>query len=172
MASYLWEVKSDDTGRNDRIRTSNSSLRFDNLSGFDARRTFNGRSRSASSCRGLFMTRKCVVATASVPGNNVGSGIDRVAAAWLRVPLARSRCCRLAPDILNQIRWNALFDCSTFLSEHEQTMSMPDFTEWVEKNRGLWSRVYDEVIAPDFEKEWKKSTGQHAYHAFLWLKTC
>ncbi|KAF1923795.1 uncharacterized protein M421DRAFT_74369 [Didymella exigua CBS 183.55] len=33
---------------------------------------------------------------------------------------------------------------------------MADFTVWVEKNRGLWSRVYDEVIAPDCEKEWKK----------------
>ena len=35
---------------------------------------------------------------------------------------------------------------------------MSDFATWVEKNKGLWRRVYDEVIAPDFEKEWKKST--------------
>ena len=34
---------------------------------------------------------------------------------------------------------------------------MTDFATWVEKNRRLWTRVYDEVIAPDFEKEWKKS---------------
>ncbi|KAL1607499.1 hypothetical protein SLS59_002467 [Nothophoma quercina] len=33
---------------------------------------------------------------------------------------------------------------------------MTDFATWVEKNRGLWTRVYDEVIVPDFEKEWKK----------------
>ncbi|KAH6642433.1 DNA repair protein endonuclease SAE2/CtIP C-terminus-domain-containing protein [Boeremia exigua] len=32
---------------------------------------------------------------------------------------------------------------------------MSDFTSWVEKNKSLWARVYDEVIAPDFEKEWK-----------------
>lgn len=34
---------------------------------------------------------------------------------------------------------------------------MAEFSSWVEKNRGLWTRVYDEVIAPDFEAEWKKS---------------
>jgi hypothetical protein len=34
---------------------------------------------------------------------------------------------------------------------------MSDFSSWVEKNRALWTRVYDEVIAPDFEEEWKKS---------------
>jgi hypothetical protein len=34
---------------------------------------------------------------------------------------------------------------------------MTDFATWVEKNKSLWARVYDEVIAPDFEKEWKKS---------------
>ena len=34
---------------------------------------------------------------------------------------------------------------------------MADFTAWVEKNRSLWTRVYDEVIAPDLEEEWKKS---------------
>ncbi|KAF2633525.1 hypothetical protein BU25DRAFT_8165 [Macroventuria anomochaeta] len=33
---------------------------------------------------------------------------------------------------------------------------MSDFAAWVEKNRALWTRVYDEVIAPDCEKEWKK----------------
>lgn len=44
-------------------------------------------------------------------------------------------------------------------------MKMADFTAWVEKNKGLWSRVYDEVIAPDFEKEWKKSTDLHLFHA-------
>lgn len=35
---------------------------------------------------------------------------------------------------------------------------MADFTAWVKKNRSLWTRVYDEVIAPDLEEEWKKST--------------
>lgn len=35
---------------------------------------------------------------------------------------------------------------------------MADLATWVEKNKGLWTRVYDEVIAPDFEKEWQKST--------------
>lgn len=29
---YLWEVKSDDTGRNDRMRTNSSSLSLDSLS--------------------------------------------------------------------------------------------------------------------------------------------
>ncbi|KAF9701775.1 hypothetical protein EKO04_000331 [Ascochyta lentis] len=33
---------------------------------------------------------------------------------------------------------------------------MADFASWVDNNRGLWTRVYDEVIAPDLEKEWKK----------------
>ncbi|KZM26717.1 uncharacterized protein EKO05_0008795 [Ascochyta rabiei] len=33
---------------------------------------------------------------------------------------------------------------------------MADFASWVNNNRSLWTRVYDEVIAPDFEKEWKK----------------
>ncbi|KAF3050825.1 hypothetical protein E8E11_006583 [Didymella keratinophila] len=40
-------------------------------------------------------------------------------------------------------------------------MNMAEFTAWVEKNRGLWSRVFDEVIAPDFEKEWKKREEEH-----------
>ncbi|RMZ67067.1 hypothetical protein GMOD_00000939 [Pyrenophora seminiperda CCB06] len=35
-------------------------------------------------------------------------------------------------------------------------MSMADFTAWVEQNKALWTRVYDEVIHPDLEKEWKK----------------
>jgi hypothetical protein len=34
---------------------------------------------------------------------------------------------------------------------------MSDFSSWIEKNRVLWTRVYNEVIAPDFEGEWKKS---------------
>jgi hypothetical protein len=33
---------------------------------------------------------------------------------------------------------------------------MADFSAWVERNKGLWTRVYDEVIQPDLEKEWKK----------------
>jgi len=40
---------------------------------------------------------------------------------------------------------------------------MSDFTAWVEKNKALWTRVYDEVIAPDMEDEWKKSA---------WTLTC
>ncbi|KAF3002907.1 hypothetical protein E8E13_002311 [Curvularia kusanoi] len=39
---------------------------------------------------------------------------------------------------------------------------MADFTAWVERNRALWTRVYDEVIAPDFETEWKKR--EEKYH--------
>lgn len=34
---------------------------------------------------------------------------------------------------------------------------MSDFSAWVEKNKALWTRVYDEVITPDFEEEWQKS---------------
>jgi hypothetical protein len=34
---------------------------------------------------------------------------------------------------------------------------MSDLTTWIEKNRALWTRVYDEVIAPDMEAEWQKS---------------
>jgi hypothetical protein len=34
---------------------------------------------------------------------------------------------------------------------------MAEFPAWYEKNKALWARVYDEVIAPDFEAEWKKS---------------
>ena len=33
-----------------------------------------------------------------------------------------------------------------------------DFSAWAENNKALWARVYDEVIAPDLEKEWKKRT--------------
>lgn len=43
---------------------------------------------------------------------------------------------------------------------------MSDFTTWIEKNKGLWTRVYDEVIAPDFEKEWKKREISCTLHAF------
>lgn len=42
---------------------------------------------------------------------------------------------------------------------------MSDFATWVEKNKGLWTRVYDEVIAPDIEKEWKKSKRTHVEYA-------
>ncbi|KAH7393055.1 DNA repair protein endonuclease SAE2/CtIP C-terminus-domain-containing protein [Pyrenochaeta sp. MPI-SDFR-AT-0127] len=38
---------------------------------------------------------------------------------------------------------------------------MAEFAAWVEKNKALWTRVYDEVIAPDFEQEWKKREEQH-----------
>ena len=34
---------------------------------------------------------------------------------------------------------------------------MVEFSAWVEQNKGLWTRVYDEVIKPDLEKEWKTS---------------
>ena len=34
---------------------------------------------------------------------------------------------------------------------------MADFRAWVEQNKALWTRVYDEVIHPDLEEEWKKS---------------
>ncbi|KAF2640770.1 SAE2-domain-containing protein [Massarina eburnea CBS 473.64] len=33
---------------------------------------------------------------------------------------------------------------------------MSDLSSWVGKNKELWMRVYDEVITPDLEKEWKK----------------
>ncbi|KAI4948347.1 hypothetical protein J4E91_005769 [Alternaria rosae] len=32
---------------------------------------------------------------------------------------------------------------------------MAEFSAWIEQNKGLWTRVYDEVIKPDLEKEWK-----------------
>jgi hypothetical protein len=34
---------------------------------------------------------------------------------------------------------------------------MEDSTAWAGKNKALWIRVYDEVIQPDLEKEWKTS---------------
>jgi hypothetical protein len=34
---------------------------------------------------------------------------------------------------------------------------MSDSSAWIDKNRTLWKRVYDEVIAPDLEEEWQKS---------------
>lgn len=34
---------------------------------------------------------------------------------------------------------------------------MADLNALIEKNKALWTRVYDEVIAPDIEDEWKKS---------------
>ena len=34
---------------------------------------------------------------------------------------------------------------------------MSDFQAWVDKKKALWTRVYDEVIVPGFEKEWEKS---------------
>jgi hypothetical protein len=33
-----------------------------------------------------------------------------------------------------------------------------DFAAWLANNKAQWARVYDEVIAPDLEKEWKKRT--------------
>ncbi|KAL5415026.1 hypothetical protein PMIN04_008772 [Paraphaeosphaeria minitans] len=36
-----------------------------------------------------------------------------------------------------------------------------DIDAWVENNKALWARVYDEVIAPDLQKEWKKRIGTH-----------
>lgn len=40
---------------------------------------------------------------------------------------------------------------------------MSDFSAWYEKNKALWTRVYDEVIALDFEEEWKKSVSIQSY---------
>ncbi|KAF5847835.1 hypothetical protein GGP41_009097 [Bipolaris sorokiniana] len=34
---------------------------------------------------------------------------------------------------------------------------MAEFTVWIEQNKALWSRVYDEVIQPSLEKEWNKT---------------
>ncbi len=34
---------------------------------------------------------------------------------------------------------------------------MAEFAIWKEKNRALWERVYDEILAPDLEAEWEKS---------------
>ncbi|KAF1979222.1 hypothetical protein BU23DRAFT_595172 [Bimuria novae-zelandiae CBS 107.79] len=38
---------------------------------------------------------------------------------------------------------------------------MADFGAWLANNKALWARVYDEVIAPDLEKEWKKRIEAH-----------
>ncbi|KAF2878437.1 DNA repair protein endonuclease SAE2/CtIP C-terminus-domain-containing protein [Massariosphaeria phaeospora] len=38
---------------------------------------------------------------------------------------------------------------------------MTDFSEWVAKKKDVWTRVYDEVIAPDFEQEWKRRDEEH-----------
>ncbi|KAH3908428.1 hypothetical protein HBH56_174910 [Parastagonospora nodorum] len=38
---------------------------------------------------------------------------------------------------------------------------MSDFSAWLEKNKALWTRVYDEVIGPDLEEEWKKRDEAH-----------
>ncbi|KAF1835249.1 hypothetical protein BDW02DRAFT_638781 [Decorospora gaudefroyi] len=38
---------------------------------------------------------------------------------------------------------------------------MADFTAWVDTNKALWTRVYDEVIQPDLEKEWKTREEKH-----------
>ncbi|KAF2826452.1 SAE2-domain-containing protein [Ophiobolus disseminans] len=38
---------------------------------------------------------------------------------------------------------------------------MADFTAWSEKNKALWTRVYDEVIAPEMEDEWRKRDEAH-----------
>jgi hypothetical protein len=65
---------------------------------------------------------------------------------------------RLTAHITNNARrkpsrlWPHLF-CSRYVSQ----INMDDFTAWVGKNKALWTRVYDEVIQPDLEKEWKTS---------------
>ncbi|KAG9195787.1 hypothetical protein G6011_00908 [Alternaria panax] len=38
---------------------------------------------------------------------------------------------------------------------------MADFSAWVEQHKGLWTRVYDEVIQPDLDQEWKKKEENH-----------
>ncbi|KAF1844528.1 SAE2-domain-containing protein [Cucurbitaria berberidis CBS 394.84] len=38
---------------------------------------------------------------------------------------------------------------------------MADLSAWIEKNKALWTRVYEEVLAPDFEAEWKKREEVH-----------
>ncbi|KAI4911251.1 uncharacterized protein J4E92_010306 [Alternaria infectoria] len=38
---------------------------------------------------------------------------------------------------------------------------MAEFSAWVEQNKGLWTRVYDEVIKPDLEKEWRTREEKH-----------
>ncbi|KAL5118829.1 hypothetical protein ACEQ8H_003332 [Pleosporales sp. CAS-2024a] len=40
---------------------------------------------------------------------------------------------------------------------------MSDFAAWVDRNKALWTRVYDEVILPELEEEWtKQEEKQHA----------
>ncbi|KAF1917989.1 DNA repair protein endonuclease SAE2/CtIP C-terminus-domain-containing protein [Ampelomyces quisqualis] len=39
---------------------------------------------------------------------------------------------------------------------------MSDLSTWIEKSRDLWKRVYDEVIAPDLEEEWRRRDAAHA----------
>lgn len=53
---HLWEVRSDDTGRNDRMRTKSSSLNLDSLSNLATRRIFAGCSISSSTSRDRFIT--------------------------------------------------------------------------------------------------------------------
>ncbi|KAJ4348685.1 uncharacterized protein N0V89_010063 [Didymosphaeria variabile] len=36
-----------------------------------------------------------------------------------------------------------------------------DFDAWLANNKALWARVYDEVITPDLEKEWKTRIETH-----------
>jgi hypothetical protein len=42
---------------------------------------------------------------------------------------------------------------------------MSELSEWLEDNKNRWThqltRVYDEVIAPDLEREWKKRNERH-----------
>ncbi|KAH7073508.1 DNA repair protein endonuclease SAE2/CtIP C-terminus-domain-containing protein [Paraphoma chrysanthemicola] len=38
---------------------------------------------------------------------------------------------------------------------------MTDFAAWIEKNKALWTRVYDEIIVPDLEDEWKSREEAH-----------
>lgn len=33
---------------------------------------------------------------------------------------------------------------------------MAELAAWLEKNKAVWAQVYDEVIAPGVEAEWKK----------------
>ncbi|KAJ4289724.1 hypothetical protein N0V90_011054 [Kalmusia sp. IMI 367209] len=38
---------------------------------------------------------------------------------------------------------------------------MADFESWLANNKALWTRVYDEIITPDLEKDWKKRIEDH-----------
>jgi hypothetical protein len=40
---------------------------------------------------------------------------------------------------------------------------MSELSAWIEKNKALWTRVYDEVIKPDIEEEWKASAWVQPY---------